>query len=234
MNEMSTILRWTFLTVTFSSTKTIVWLQLKRKKIVNKLGMANFEEICDNVYRIKKPIETSATPCLCEKFYSNCEQFCRNRGLLIECGSCFFGEKCKNKRIQSKENAKMLLAPTELKGLGIFADENIMADQFIVEYVGEIVSHQQLVKRMAKYKRSKNKHSYIMSAECETLIGKKTMIVDATEMGNISRYFNHSCDPNCYVEIWETFGYNRIGIFAKRNIQKAEELTYDYGIEFFG
>lgn len=232
---MSTTLRLTFLTVLISN-------QLKPNKIIistktNKkfnVEMNNFKEISENVYRATKPSVNGATPCGCDRFYSNCESFCRNKCLLIECGACFFGNNCKNKRIQSKIYPKMLLKPAQSKGLGVFADENLMEDQFIVEYIGEVVSQQQLVGRMAKYERSKSKHSYIMSAKCETLTGKKTMIVDATKMGNISRFINHSCDPNCYVQIWETFGYNRIAVFAKQKIQKGEELTYNYGIQFFG
>lgn len=196
--------------------------------------MQKFKEISDNVYRVPKPVETSATPCICGRFYSNCEQFCRNRGLLIECGSCNFGENCKNKRIQSKKYAKLLLVPTQNKGLGVFADEHLNADQFVIEYVGEVVSQKQFEQRMVKYAQSESNHIYVLSAKCETLTGKKNMIVDATMMGNISRYFNHSCDPNCYVQIWETFGHSRIAIFTKRKIQKGEELTYNYRIEFFG
>jgi hypothetical protein len=53
-------------------------------------------------------------------------------------------------------------------------------------------------------------------------------VIDAAEAGNISRYVNHSCDPNCELQRWQVGSEIRIGIFAKRFIPAGEELTYDY------
>ncbi len=47
---------------------------------------------------------------------------------------------------------------------------------------------------------------------------------DAAVGGNVARYINHSCKPNCYTQI---FG-ETIWIIAARNIRKGEELTYNY------
>ena len=45
--------------------------------------------------------------------------------------------------------------------------------------------------------------------------------------GNVARYINHACRPNCYVEI---IG-RHIWIRASRDIRKGEELTYDYNTD---
>ena len=50
---------------------------------------------------------------------------------------------------------------------------------------------------------------------------------DAAIGGNIARYINHACEPNCYVDI---VGHT-IWIRASRRIRKGEELTYDYNTE---
>ena len=42
--------------------------------------------------------------------------------------------------------------------------------------------------------------------------------------GNIGRFLNHACKPNCYTEIVG----KTIWIRAARNIKKGEELVYDY------
>ncbi len=39
-------------------------------------------------------------------------------------------------------------------------------------------------------------------------------IIDPTEKGNIARFINHSCDPNCWTEKWNVLGEVEIGIFA--------------------
>jgi len=50
-------------------------------------------------------------------------------------------------------------------------------------------------------------------------------VIDATLGGNVARWINHSCDPNC--EAFED-GARRIFVEARRTIRPGEELTYDY------
>jgi SET domain-containing protein len=50
---------------------------------------------------------------------------------------------------------------------------------------------------------------------------------DAGVGGNIARYINHSCAPNCWVEVKG----DTIWIRASRNIKAGEELTYDYATD---
>ena len=49
-------------------------------------------------------------------------------------------------------------------------------------------------------------------------------VVDAHVGGNVARYINHACKPNCYS--WIKDGV--IWIRAARNIKAGEELSYDY------
>ena len=49
-------------------------------------------------------------------------------------------------------------------------------------------------------------------------------VIDAHVGGNVARYINHSCKPNCYS--WIKDGV--IWIRAARNIALGEELSYDY------
>jgi len=52
--------------------------------------------------------------------------------------------------------------------------------------------------------------------------------VDATKGGNIAHLLNHSCEPNCHSRIITVNGRNHVVIFAKRDLEPGEELTYDY------
>lgn len=50
-------------------------------------------------------------------------------------------------------------------------------------------------------------------------------VVDATLSGGLARYINHSCNPNCVTEIVEVDREFRIIIFAKRRINRGEEVN---------
>jgi SET domain-containing protein len=47
---------------------------------------------------------------------------------------------------------------------------------------------------------------------------------DAKVDGNVARFINHACAPNCYFQVVD----KTIWIRAARNIRAGEELTYDY------
>ncbi|KAJ4839773.1 Histone-lysine N-methyltransferase ashr3 [Turnera subulata] len=71
-------------------------------------------------------------------------------------------------------------------------------------------------------------HNFYM---CEI---RKDFTIDATFKGNLSRFLNHSCDPNCLLEKWQVEGETRVGVFAARSIKVGEPLTYDYRFVQFG
>ena len=54
------------------------------------------------------------------------------------------------------------------------------------------------------------------------------VVCDATYQGNVARFINASCEPNCFTKIVTIEGTKRIVIFAKRDIKPGEELVYDY------
>jgi SET domain-containing protein len=49
--------------------------------------------------------------------------------------------------------------------------------------------------------------------------------LDGRTRSNIARLINHSCSPNCRVDVIA----GRIWIIARRDILANEELTFDYG-----
>jgi hypothetical protein len=74
---------------------------------------------------------------------------------------------------------------------------------------------------MEEVTRSSNLNQALRSIrERRLTAGKKT---------NIARCINHSCRPNCEIEIWR----GRIYVMAKRAINPSEELFYDYDTEYF-
>ncbi len=98
-------------------------------------------------------------------------------------------------------------------GKGLFAGKEIPKGACVIEYVGRSVTEEEKRGDYGKYL---------------FWTGKKTMI-DGNIPSNTARYINHSCVPNC-----EADGPSgRVFILSLRKIKEGEELTYDYGEEYF-
>jgi len=98
-------------------------------------------------------------------------------------------------------------------GRGLFATERIPKGACIIEYIGRPATKAQM-------KANTGKYLFWTST--------KTMI-DGNTPANTARFINHSCAPNCEIDIKD----KRIYVFALRSIKPGEELNYDYGEEYF-
>ncbi|ESO96362.1 hypothetical protein LOTGIDRAFT_143999 [Lottia gigantea] len=101
----------------------------------------------------------------------------------------------------------------------------IISGDFILEYLGEVVSEQEFRRRMTE-DYSKDCHHYCLSLD-------SGMVIDGYRMANIGRFVNHSCEPNCEMQKWTVNGLYRMVLFALRDIDPMEELTYDYNFDSF-
>ncbi|OJD12305.1 histone-lysine N-methyltransferase, H3 lysine-36 specific [Emergomyces pasteurianus Ep9510] len=153
---------------------------------------------------------------------------CINRATKMECvGDCGCGDECENQRFQRREYANVSVIKTEKKGYGLRADSDLRPNQFIFEYIGEVINEAHFRKRMISYDEEGIKHFYFMSLS-------KGEFVDATKKGNLGRFCNHSCNPNCYVDKWVVGEKLRMGIFAERHIKAGEELVFNYNVDRYG
>jgi hypothetical protein len=154
---------------------------------------------------------------------------CINRATKMECveEECNCGSGCQNQRFQRKQYASVSVIETEKKGFGLRADSELNPHDFIFEYVGEVINENQFRRRMIQYDEEGIKHFYFMSLS-------KGEFVDATRKGNLGRFCNHSCKPNCYVDKWIVGDKLRMGIFAGRRIKAGEELVFNYNVDRYG
>ena len=107
---------------------------------------------------------------------------------------------------------------SKLHGFGVFALEPITKNRRIVEYAGELVRNRDSEAREDRY----------LADGCIWVFRiNRAWSRDAAVGGNIARFVNHACRPNCYYEIVD----KTIWFRASRNIPKGEELTFDYSTD---
>jgi uncharacterized protein len=105
-----------------------------------------------------------------------------------------------------------------ISGWGVYADQVIEEDTRIVEYKGQLVSQAEAWRRELRYLPRHRIWIFNLNDRWAR---------DAAFGGNIARYVNHACRPNCYVEVVG----RHIWILASRRIKQGEELTYDYNTD---
>ncbi|CAL4897774.1 unnamed protein product [Urochloa decumbens] len=123
---------------------------------------------------------------------------------------------------QMKARKKQLrFQRSKIHDWGLVALESIEAEDFVIEYVGELIRRAVSEIREAQYEKSGIGSSYLFRLD-------DFNVVDATKRGGLARFINHSCEPNCYTKVITVDGQKKIYIYAKRRIYAGEELTYNY------
>ena len=109
---------------------------------------------------------------------------------------------------------------SKLHGFGVFALETINKNKRIIDYAGELISNKQSESREDKY----------LSKGCIWVFRvNRNWSRDAAVGGNIARFINHACKPNCWIEVDNKT--RTIWVRAAKQIRKGEELVYDYNTE---
>jgi uncharacterized protein len=116
----------------------------------------------------------------------------------------------------SKLSSKPYRVARSRTGLGLFATEPIGKGAFIVEYTGRRISHAEAVRREARGSR------YMFEID-------RRWTIDGSGRTNIARYANHSCRPNAESDLVK----GKVILRAIKTIMPGEEITYDYGEEYF-
>ncbi|XP_049619603.1 histone-lysine N-methyltransferase SETD1B-A-like [Syngnathus scovelli] len=116
---------------------------------------------------------------------------------------------------------RIRFSPSAIHDWGLFAMEAIAADEMVIEYVGQIIRQNIADMRERRYEEAGIGSSYLFRVDQNT-------IIDATKCGNLSRFINHSCSPNCYAKIITVESQKKIVIYSRQPISINEEITYDY------
>ncbi len=98
-------------------------------------------------------------------------------------------------------------------GLGLFTFSEIPKGKCVIEYTGKVLTKEE----------DENSNSLYL------FLVSKNKTIDGATRSNRARYINHSCRPNCEIDIAK----GRVWVMSRRKIKVGEELTYDYDKEYF-
>ena len=105
-----------------------------------------------------------------------------------------------------------------INNLGLFAKSDINKGEKVIEYKGRKFTHKQ-VEENDRFDNSKAIYLFTLN---------ERYVLDGDTKINTAKYINHSCDPNCEVDIIK----GKIWIIAIKDIKKGDELSYDYGFGY--
>lgn len=206
-----------------------------RLKMASKRKPPPYKHISSNRYVSRPKLPGEIMICQCPPT-GTCDETCVNRQTQYLCHPkhCPCGERCTNVQFGKRKSIKTEVHYYGARGFGLRTKEPIAKGQFIDEYRGEVVDYNEMVRRVRDhYKDTGNYYLMIYDAPAGEML-------DGGLKGNITRYANHSCDPNCGIQKWLVCGTDeqragefQVALFASRDIAAGEELTYDYGWSAF-
>lgn len=202
-----------------------------RDRVNAKRKPPRYQQISKNKYYSRPKLQGEVPLCNC-KPGSGCGADCINRMLMFICDprTCPSGSNCTNISLGRRPTVKTTVAYYGRRGFGLKTLEAIKKGDFIDEYRGEVINLSEAGKRVTEeYKATGNYYLLDYDAAAGELL-------DGGRKGNITRFANHSCEPNCRIEKFIICGTDealsaefQIGLFANRDIEAGEELTYNYG-----
>lgn len=98
-------------------------------------------------------------------------------------------------------------------GFGLATKIPLKKGEFVIEYIGDLIPNKDAAHLTTRYLFEVNSR----------------WTIDGAKRGNVARYINHACKPNCEAEI----DGKRVLIYAVKDIPAGTELNYDYGKEYF-
>ncbi|KAK1764832.1 hypothetical protein QBC33DRAFT_456464 [Phialemonium atrogriseum] len=183
-------------------------------------------------------------PCICVQLNRECDPvLCKGCGAseradpLNALDEALHSTGCQNVPLQRGVSKAVVTGKSQLEGCGygLFAAEEIAQDEFVIEYTGELITHDEGVRREARRGDVFDEGS--SSSYLFTLLEQEGIWVDAAIYGNLSRYINHASEGdkrgcNVMPKILYVNGEFRIRFTALRDIKIGEELFFNYGENF--
>ena len=206
-----------------------------RGKLAARRKPPPFKHISQNRYVSRAKLPGEILICQCPPD-GDCGDSCVNRQTEYLCHPkhCPCGERCTNTYFGKRRAVRTEVKWYGARGFGLKTLEPIAKGGFIDEYRGEVIDFNEAVRRIRDHYKDTGNYYFLMY---DAPAGE---MLDGGLKGNITRFANHSCDPNCKVQKWLVCGTDeqrsgefQVALFAERDIAAGEELTYDYGWSAF-
>lgn len=200
---------------------------------------------CHSLGRTCLPRSKGEKPCICVQLNRECDPaLCKGCGAIERADprnaddDYLHSHGCQNCALQRGKSKSLMVGKSTIEGCGygLFTTEDVQQGDFVVEYVGELISQDEGVRREAR--RGDPFDNGPKSSYLFTLLDKEGIWVDAAIYGNLSRFINHQENdeegggPNIMPQIVYSGGEYRIKFTASREIRAGDELFFDYGKEF--
>ncbi|KAK4087714.1 hypothetical protein PCL_01139 [Purpureocillium lilacinum] len=159
---------------------------------------------------------------------------------LYECHQgCSCAPDCPNRVVERGRTVPLQIFRTDDRGWGVRTQEALKKGQFVDRYFGEIITSAEADRRRDAAAVSQRKDVYLFALDkftdpdsLDPRLRGPPLEVDGEFMSGPTRFINHSCDPN--LRIFARVGdhadkhLHDLALFAIRDIQRGEELTFDY------
>ncbi|KAL1878601.1 hypothetical protein VTK73DRAFT_7682 [Phialemonium thermophilum] len=183
-------------------------------------------------------------PCICVQLNRECDPvLCKGCGAAERADPLNANDEllhstgCQNVSLQRGVSKAVVVGKSQLEGCGygLFTAQDIAQDEYVIEYTGELITHDEGVRREARRGNVFDEGSH--SSYLFTLLEQEGIWVDAAIYGNLSRYINHASEGdkkgcNIMPKILYVNGEFRIRFTALRDIKAGEELFFNYGENF--
>ncbi|KAM7364413.1 SET domain containing 8 isoform 1-T4 [Cochliomyia hominivorax] len=128
--------------------------------------------------------------------------------------------------ILEERSEGLKIAHFEGKGRGIIAERRFQRGEFVIEYVGDLISTTEAAEREKRYALDENAGCYMYYFKHKN----QQYCIDATEdTGKLGRLVNHSRNGNLMTKVVVVKQKPHLVLIAKDDIVPGEELCYDYG-----
>ncbi|XP_021953905.1 histone-lysine N-methyltransferase SUV39H2 isoform X1 [Folsomia candida] len=155
---------------------------------------------------------------------------------IYECNNrCTCTSKCRNRVVQDGvsplRGKKLCVFKTPNCGWGVRTEKRIRKGAYVCLYAGEVITDEMANTRGKTYDQEGSTYLFDLDFN-ETDLDNCPYVIDAKMYGNISHFFNHSCDPNlCVYGVWCNCldpNLPMLALFACKDIPEGTELTFNY------